>query len=270
MDNINSPDNSINDLSFGSEPVPVEDIAWVDDTDDLEMERICQNCSSFFQDAEDCATGLGVCMKDPVFNPFCEAIVDSDSFESCWELYEAKRFDGSSQPCEKFEMVEIMTDEEYDEYVNNRQVKETIAWISPQLHSEDPAVVTQAVTTLCEGLIWRDPAYVLFLREYYHQLPPADTLADGEHRIMMLQALTRYLNAETLTEILVLELYRSPSNNTTRQMMTKILRLLRRLPLEIIQDPLLDLLENKKFSPKFKKRIQDLTEEPELGPLFFF
>ena len=65
----------------------------------MELDKICQNCSSFIQDTEDFRTGLGICVMDEEFEPFLDEILESADFSNCYELYLKKRFDGGREPC---------------------------------------------------------------------------------------------------------------------------------------------------------------------------
>jgi hypothetical protein len=48
----------------------------------MELDRICQNCSSFFQDSRD--TDLGICLNDEVFEPFLDEIMENADFSNCY------------------------------------------------------------------------------------------------------------------------------------------------------------------------------------------
>lgn len=52
---------------------------------EIEFDRTCQNCSSFFQDSED--MDFGVCMRDEIFEPYIDEILESENFSSCQELF---------------------------------------------------------------------------------------------------------------------------------------------------------------------------------------
>lgn len=236
-----------------------------------EMERICRNCASFFQHYDDMPGDWGVCMYDQDFEPYLDEIMDGNDFDCCRELYDAKRFDASGEPCEKFEFPHVMTMEELARYRLTLEDPEvTLSELRAQLYHEDPTVTAAAIQSLSLYLAWPDDNRLALLREYYLGLGPAQTLEDGQTRKKILETLRRRLSEAEFTQTLVHELYRSPSNNTTRGLLTYVLNQLERLPLDIIEEPLLELLEKKKFSPRFKKRIQDLTIEPEPFDGWFF
>lgn len=65
----------------------------------MELDRICQNCGSFFQDMDD--INLGVCLNDEVFEPFIDEILASGDFSNCHELYLQKRYNGDKEADEK-------------------------------------------------------------------------------------------------------------------------------------------------------------------------
>ena len=72
------------------------------------MEKICHNCSSFFQDSKESDIDLGVCLNDDVFEPFLDEIFENADFSNCYEMYMKKRFDGGREPCDQYEEPEII------------------------------------------------------------------------------------------------------------------------------------------------------------------
>jgi len=65
------------------------------------------------------------------------------------------------------------------------------------------------------------------------------------------------------------ELARTPSNNTTRQLYTEILKRLSRCPYEMVQEPLLELLGKRKYSYKIKNRIMDVARVRETAEYWY-
>jgi len=74
----------------------------------MELEKICHNCSSFFQDSKESDIDLGVCLNDDVFEPFLDEILENADFSNWYEMYLEKRFDGGREPCDQYEEPEII------------------------------------------------------------------------------------------------------------------------------------------------------------------
>ncbi|UNC91236.1 hypothetical protein [Candidatus Contubernalis alkaliaceticus] len=90
-------------------------------------------------------------------------------------------------------------------------------------------------------------------------MPAAEELEDVHTRVKIVAALSHVHDAETV-KALGYELKRSISNNVTRQLYTTILKELRSFPMELISEPVENLLAEKDFSYKIKKRIEELLE----------
>jgi len=226
-------------------------------------ESICQNCSYFFSDAED-ETGLGVCMRDEAFESFADDIMECSSFACCYELYLEKRFDGEKAACSDFEEVEIIEDSDADEiygYLLHESLKnQNVDEIINKLYSLENKEIEQAVTSLSGYIAIGNNDAFEGLLNYYKQLPPADNLKDVHVRVKIVNALAYRKTEKDTINAYINELSRTPSNNTTRKLYSEILLLLGRCPLEMIEDPLLELLANKQFSYKIKNRIYEIME----------
>jgi hypothetical protein len=207
--------------------------------------------------------GVGACMRDQVFEVFLDEIYESGSFECCNALYMEKRFDGDKDACPEYEEAEIIEVMDVDdvfeidlyEDLKNRNMDDVLE----RLHSPDVEKVKDAVASL-EGYIGleNDNAYEGLLC-YYNGLPAAESLDDVRTRVRTVSALARRPEPDTV-HALVNELGRTPSNNMTRQLYTEILKVLGRYPVELIREPVLQLLESKKFAYKIKQRIYGVLE----------
>jgi len=214
---------------------------------------------------------LGVCMRDEAFSPFEEEIYENCSFASCNDLYMKKRYDGNREACSQYDEAEIIEipDDELDEGELNAD--EVIAGLKNQnvdgmlaeLYDSDRSRLNRIVEALRTYICFDNESAYQGLLNYYYQLPAAEELEDVHTRVRIVDVLMRRKDTDTLLA-LVNELKRSPSNNVTRQLYTKILEEFRRFPLELRSDPIEELLLEKKFRPKIKKRIEELLEpEPE-------
>ncbi len=235
-----------------------------------ELEKICFHCNYFFMEAG--VENLGVCMRDEAFSPFEEEIYENCSFANCNDLYMEKRYDGNREACSHYdeaEIIELSDDDEQEEGELNAD--ELIAGLKNQnvdgmlaeLYDSDRSRLNRIVEALHTFICFDNEGAYQGLLHYYNQLPAAEELDDVHTRVRIVDVLMRRKDTDTLLA-LVNELKRSPSNNVTRQLYTKILEELRRFPLELRSDPIQRLLSEKKFRPKIKKRIEELLEpEPE-------
>lgn len=228
----------------------------------MELEKICFNCCCFFMEVG--VENLGVCTKDEAFLPFEDELYDSGNFDCCYELYIKKRYDGNQDACTEYEEAEIIgiyEEGEEDELFNslmNRPMDDILA----KLSDSDRDVINQAVETLYSYICFRNESAYQGLLNFFNGLPAAEELNDVHTRVRIVNALERRAEPDTVGA-LVNELRRTPSNNMTRQLYKEILKKLRRFPAELITEPVEKLLEEKKFSYRIKKRIEELLEPEE-------
>jgi hypothetical protein len=228
-----------------------------------DLERVCQNCSSFFQDEEDFDSGWGVCMYDNAFDPFADKIVEDDNFSSCYELYLEKRFDGAKEACDKFEEPEILEIPEGMDviaYLRYERMKyQNVDEIVKYFYNTDKEIVNKAISLISTYIHLGNQSAYEGLLKYYRSLGPAETLEDVYLRKRIINLFGQYESERRTVEAYVNELARTPSNNMTRQLFTLIFRRLFYCPEEIVTELLLELLNKKKFSYKMKKRIMEVA-----------
>ncbi|MEW6623715.1 MAG: hypothetical protein AB1420_11435 [Bacillota bacterium] len=149
--------------------------------DDLmELDRICQNCSSFWQDQDD--LNLGVCLNDKVFEPYLDEIFDLEDFSSCYELYLQKLYNGEKEACEQFselEILEVPEGEDIYAYLRVEQMKyQNVDEIIRYLYDSDNEVVKNAILGLSTYVYIGNESAYKGLIKYYMGLGPAETLED--------------------------------------------------------------------------------------------
>jgi len=59
---------------------------------------------------------------------------------------------------------------------------------------------------------------------------------------------------------LVDAMYRTPSNTTTRQSLSDILKFMENLPFELVCDPIEEMLEDKRFSYRLKRKMKMIMQ----------
>jgi hypothetical protein len=239
-----------------------------------EFDRICQNCSNFIQDSEDLLAGLGICIIDENFEPFLDEIFENGDFSKCYELYLNKRFHGDREPCEQFELpeyLEIPEGEDTNTYINVEQMKHAnVDEVVKYFYDTDKAIVKRAIWTIEPYFYMENEGAYEGLINYYMSLGPAESLDEVHFRVEVVGILSSTKEKKRTIDALINELYRTPSNNTTNQLYRKILEVLKRCPLETVEDPLLELLAKKKYSPKMKNRILEVATEREIVERWFW
>lgn len=231
--------------------------------DELEVERICQNCGSFFQDDDD-DYDFGICMMDEEFEPYADEIIDNGNFSCCRELFLRKRFEYSTEACEKFEEIECLDLPEgmdLETYIKLESLKTAnVDGVTKYLYNDDINIVKYALSETSHYVYLGNKGAFEGLLEYYLSLGPAEKLEDVHLRKDIIEVLQRYEDDERIVRAYVKELERTPSNNTTRQLYTLVLERLRRCNYEIAADLLYKLLERKEYGAKLRKRITDTIE----------
>ncbi len=249
------------------------------------LERICFNCNQFFLINYSKLTEFGICISDQVFEPFIDELLEDPDSASCQDLIRLKKFTGEKEACDEFEeLEEVEIDdnsplglklsrlsetgnldiESYKEAVLDEKIR-NIDWKTvpvekyvTQLKNSDPGEQKAAISSLC-GLIslGNNKAFKeLFI--YFKQLLPPETIEEVHFRKELLRHFGLAKNRDLLIPQLIDELYRIPSNNTTRQWISDIFQFLGDSPPEKIQKPLEKMLKDKKFSHRLKKYIKNI------------
>jgi hypothetical protein len=231
--------------------------------DELEVGRICQNCGSFFQDDDDC--DFSICMMDEKFEPYADEIIDNGNFSCCHELFLRKRFEYSTEACEHFEEIECLDIPEgmdLETYIKLESLKTAnVDGVTKYLYNDDINLVKYALSETFHYVYLGNKGAFEGLLEYYLSLGPAEKLEDVHLRMGIIEVLQRYEDDdERIIKAYAKELERTPSNNTTRQLYTLVLKRLRRCNYEIVADLLYKLLERKEYGAKLRKRIIDTIE----------
>lgn len=253
--------------------------------DDNSLERVCFNCNYFFPDCDD-FTEYGICLDDEAFEPFIDELFEMN-YSSCRELVEAKKFPGGRDACEKYDEIEM---EEIDENSSLRELLEKYnetgeidqellryAVIEEQLnnvdyktlpvtpylddlHSGDQMRQKRALNRLETLILQENREAFEVLLDLLKNLPLPQKIEEVHQKIRILECLEHGEGDQRskLIPLLIDELYRIPSNNTTRQWITKILKVLARSPEGEVRQPLETLLQKRKFSIRLRSRIEEV------------
>jgi len=249
------------------------------------LERICYNCSSFFTDVNDFESSLGVCINDEAFEEYLDEILENSDFSVCIDLYKEKRFDGERDVCADYDEIEIIEDEESEnecqmteEELDRRyEIYRTqdVDDIAKYLSSEEEELKNKAISALFYLMNFNNQNAFDILLNYYKNLPAVESIDDVHFRLKILERFYHfnYINpGNDLIEMLVGELYKMPSNNTTRQLFSSILEFLSSSSCEFdnVIDKLSWLLDNRKFSPKMEQNILSVIHKHENKSPYWF
>ena len=245
-----------------------------------ELERLCFNCSSFFP-ASNFLTEYGICLMDESFEPYIEELLEKSNYDCCRGLIDKSKFDGNRTACEDFEPLEsVEIDDEIAEKIselekNNKLTPESLKellleaafekvdWknhpIEPYmelLQSGNQKNIISGINSI-GGLIGmgNDNAFIS-LSNYYKKLPPAKSLEDVYFKINVLRKLEYKNNRKELVDCLVDEMYKTPSNNTTRSLILEIFKIMKSIPIALIKDELEKMLKDKRFSYRLKEKMK--------------
>lgn len=251
-----------------------------------ELERICYNCSNFFMDVNDLEGNLGVCIKDEAFEEYLDEILENSDFSVCIDLYKEKRFDGERDVCADYDEVEIIEDDESEngsqmteeEFEKRYEIYQTqdVDDIAKYLSSEEEKLRNKAISALLYLMNFNNKNAFDTMLNYYKNLPPIESIEEVHFRLKILDRFY-YFNinedcSNDLIEMLVDELYKVQSNNTTRQLFSSILEFLSksRCESDIVIDKLSWLLSNRKFSSKMEQNILSVIRKHENKEPYWF
>ena len=189
--------------------------------------------------------------KEEEFEPFLDDIYEYSDFSSCFDLYIQKRFSGDKEACSDFELLEFieeLDDESYGELLREAFKNQNVSEIIEKLYLSDRHHAKEAAATLSNFIALGNKMAYEGLLKYYNELPSAVELDDVHLRIEIVKALSYKKSEPSTIDAYVNELIRTPSNNTTRKLYSEILDLLAICPIELIDEPLTNLLEKRQYA----------------------
>ncbi len=96
------------------------------------------------------------------------------------------------------------------------------------------------------------------LFKYFKNLPPPKTIEEVYFKKKVLRQLECHNARTRIAPCLIDELYKTHSNNTTRQWISDIFKFLEYSPIVNMRESLEKMLRDKKFSYKFKQKIKNV------------
>jgi hypothetical protein len=231
------------------------------------------------------ATEFGICLNDEEFEPFIDELLENSNYDSCKDLINSKKFDGEQEACEEFEEMESieiddnsplgrelsrlikageLTPEIFEQALLEEQIRNIDWTIMPvdqyeaQLKHRDPESRRKAISSLYGMISLGNKEAFRVLFNFFKELPAPKTIKEVHFKKEILRHLERSETRTILLPYLIDELYRTVSNNTTRQWITDIFRFLEYSPLELVREPLEKMMKEKRFSYRLKQKIKNI------------
>jgi len=231
----------------------------------MAFDDICQNCSQFISDSEDLVAGLGICIMDNVFEQYIDAILENADFSDCYDIYIEKRYNGEKEACTHFEeldIIEISNDDEvYGVFLHEQMKHQNVDELIKMLYCNDNELKKRAIREVASYIALGNTGAYEGLVNYYMGLAQVEDLEDVHIRVEIVDAIS-FKNTEKATiDAYVNELVRTPSNNTTKQLYSEILKYLGKCSTEMVRDPLLELLVKRQYSYKMRNKILEIAND---------
>lgn len=248
------------------------------------MEKTCLDCSEYLPATMGEPTEFGICLNDKDFEPFLEELLEDPSSASCRALVEQKKFVGDRPACPDFQEAECfeidddsplgrqlsglaergeLTAESVQEALLEEQLRQANWETLPvddyarRLKSAEPEERDEAMESLGGLVVLGNRAAFHTLLEYLAGLPAPTAIHEVHLKREVLRHLSRARDKTPVVPHLIEELRTVPSNNTTRQWISDIFQFLEHCPWEVIREPLEKMLEDKRFSLGFKKKVKE-------------
>lgn len=249
------------------------------------LERICFNCNQFFLSSMEEATEYGICLSDGDFEPFIEELLEKSNYSSCQDLINSKKFLGERKGCENYEEIESaeiddnsalgrelkrlcesgeLNPETFKAAILDEQIR-NIDWKTMpvdryvrQLQSPMKKEQEAGISSLGGMISFGNKEAFKELFKYFKKLPPPKTLEEVYFKKEVLRHLERENTRLQIIPYMIDELYKTPSNNTTRQWISAIFKFLKYCPKDKVREPLEKMLKDKRFSYRLKKKMKSI------------
>ncbi len=251
------------------------------------LDAVCGNCNHSFP-AEADGSIFGVCLKDPEFHPYIDRLFEND-FACCSRLIKRKRFMVDRKACADFDPIEVVGDGAELSPKLTADIKDLVAKgeLTPENiraaitmdafnridWSKEPA--DQYVQRLHAATTVRSRDEALnglgflvsrgnksafdALCAFFRKLPPPQTPEACHFRAEVLRHL-RFASERQreVAQLLVEDLFRTPSNGHTRPWYTEVFGFFKRCAPKVAGEALLPMLDSPKFSYRIKRQVKDI------------
>ena len=259
--------------------------------EEFELVRVCSNCNYSFP-SEPCGSDFAICLNDPEFEPYLDELSENQDFSRCQDLVKQKRFSWEQEACPDFDPVEDTIDSESFSPKLSREIEnlhnegrltaetfqqalfedmvDRIDWAKAPVenyverlnNAKTPKAREKAVRSLGGLISLNNKAAFHALYAYLKDLPPPTTVEQTHLRIEILRHLAYTRSSEKkLARLLVKDLFRTPSNGTTRGWYTAVFRFFESSFFDIAEKALAPMLDSKEFSYRVKKRVKTILDQ---------
>ena len=250
------------------------------------LERVCFNCNHYFPVTLGEQDEFGICLNDEEFEPFIDELLEHNHYSCCQDLIDRKKFVAEREACADYSEIEdcfeIDGDSEFGRellsaieggQLNTKAVEELITRerlrnidlktlpvreYSSQLNHPKSERREAALSTLGALTASGNKAAFQELFNYLQQLPPPKTIEEVHLKRDVLRQINQREFRSFLVPSLVDELYRTPSNNTTRQWISDVLKALEYASPQEIHEPMEKMLKDSRFSYRLKQKIKNI------------
>ncbi|MBC8431035.1 MAG: hypothetical protein ISR61_10010 [Desulfobacteraceae bacterium] len=257
--------------------------------DSHDLERICGNCNYSFP-SEPFGSDFAICLNDPDLEPYVDDMLENQDFSRCQNLIKQKRFSWEQEACPDFDPVELNEEFPFSSELNSaiaeladegrltaetfeqavfEDVVDNIDWAHmpvedyvEELNRADNVGAREKAVANLGGLIAFDNEAAFYaLGNYLRELSPPATVEETHFRIEILRHLNlRNRFEDKLGPLLVEDLFRTPSNNTTRSWYTAVFRFFENAPAHMAEEALSPMLNSPQFSYRIKKRVRTILQ----------
>ena len=244
-----------------------------------------------FFPSEPFASDFAICLNDPEFEPYLDEILEKQDFSRCQELVRQKRVSWEQEACPDFDPVEDidedlplspelsstierlaragrLTAETFEQAVVEDMV-DRIDWANQPVDKYVEKLTSaqtqkereEAVQSFGFLITQNNRAAFDALFSYLKNSPPPATVEQTHFRVEILRQL-KFTQSfkKKLARLLVEDLFRTPSNNTTRGWYTAVFRFFESSSSDIAEKALRPILDSPQFSYRIKKRIETILE----------
>ena len=257
-------------------------------SDEPELLRICTNCNHSFP-SEPFASDFAICLNDPEFEPYLDDLLENQDFSRCQELINQKRFPWEQEACPDFDPVEDIDEDvplspelssaieklakggELTAETFQQAVLEDMAskidwanvpveeYVEKLNNAKTLEAREEAVRSLGGLVSLGNQAAFEALYVYLKHLPPPARLDETHFRVEILRQLAHtHTRRMEVAQLLVEDLFRTSSNNTTRSWYTAVFRFFEHSSADIAEKALLPMLDSPQFSYRIKKRVKTI------------
>ncbi len=254
-----------------------------------DLAKICFNCNSFYP-ADNKDFDYGICLNDVEFESYLDELIERQNYDCCKELIARKRFHGDTEACEHIEYCEVIEIDDASsvgkllkEKVSGSDIRKerfrdavlldyikNIDWKTMPveayvtgLYGSSEKERKSAIDILSSMMYQGNKNAQTLLLDYANNLPLCKTIDDVHVRLEFLRRIDSSECRVPFIPFVEKELNVTQINATTTQWITALLKYMSKCPFELIREPLVKMLKNKRFSYKRKNQIKDILSEEE-------